>query len=144
MRSDPYADIAQEQSYPSLPGYEHIPIGVHSQIEAGLKSWENMYGRANKSEGDLPKFMRLGAWKEEEYPIGSEAPEEWGGPRKKDRGEHPEAAGKTQASSETMAGDSARSKKRKAKAMEQAEHKVAAWLHSLPTDAKRPRKVVTV
>jgi hypothetical protein len=111
-----------------------------AQIGAGLKTWEKIYGSANKLEDDLPEFMRLDAWKEEEHPIGSEAPEEWGGPRKDHRGQHLEAEEKIAVPSDTLFHESAGSKKRKAKALEQTREKVAAWMLTLPTDIKRPKK----
>lgn len=122
------------------PGRRSTLSVLLAQIDAGLKSWEKVYGSANRPEDELLEFMRSDVWKEEEYPIGSEAPEEWSGPRKKDRTQHSKAEEKFKVASATSAKDRARSQKKKVEALEQDREKVAAWMLTFPADLKRPKK----
>lgn len=51
-------------------------------IDFGMESWEGAYGSANVA--DPPEFMSFDRVKEEQFPIGSVAPEEWNSlPRKR-------------------------------------------------------------
>lgn len=63
-------------------------------IEIGMKSWEGAYGSANVA--DLPEFMRFDRLREEQFPIGSVAPEEWSTlPRKRKSNEGRSASKKS-------------------------------------------------
>lgn len=50
-------------------------------VNTGFASWEAAYGSA--SGGYIPHYMRCDGFAKEEIPIGSAAPETWGGPRKR-------------------------------------------------------------
>lgn len=63
-------------------------------IDIGLKSWEGAYGSANVA--DPPEFMRFDRFREEQFPIGSVAPEEWSTlPRKRKSNEGGSASKKS-------------------------------------------------
>lgn len=46
----------------------------------GLEQWEKVYGSADRI--DIFEFMKFDVFKEEEFPIGAEAPKTWDWPRK--------------------------------------------------------------